>query len=525
MKRTKLAIALFLLALAIYALTGPGRIDSFDGQYRFDIALNLLSTGKPELRDPVLLSGGITGTDGRRYIGYGPAPSYLAVPLVFAGLRFGDPDGELARFLFSFQNTVAAAATVALLALFFAELGSSARRSALLALVVAFGSLLWIGATTVLEQGQHALFALLGAYLAWKAARVGSYVLALAGGVAAGTLALYQLPYAILLPLLGLATLRPVAEHAGFPRWNESVRRYVLFGAGSAVAVATAMLYNFNRFGTLLYDPRDHLGTHPPVEGNPLVGVPTLLFGPGKGLLLYSPIAVLFLLGFGRLIRRERWLAVSALAASTLHLFFVGSLSFFHGDWCWGPRYLVVLTPLLALGLPTALEGATRRRRLLAVALVGWSAFSNVLGLALVHERFFLEAGLPIYFWKDDAAFYWRNSAYFHRVEEIVETIREGMPSTATAFTISPYAGRLTYVLVPGGSPRPDPSWMRELRIFYRPRPWPLWLGAERDGWARGRGFAGYWGWVVGFAALGAAGLWLLRSTLRSSDAAGDPAG
>jgi hypothetical protein len=277
------------------------------------------------------------------------------------------------------------------------------------------------------------------------------------------------------------------------------------------------MLSNYNRFGTLLYDPRHHLSAHPPVEGNPLVGVPALLFSPGKGLLLYSPIVLLFLLGAVRLLRRERWLGLAVLSASSLHLLFVGSLAIFHGDWCWGPRYLIVLTPLLALGLPAALESAPPGRRRLAAGLVALSVFSNLLGLSLVHERFFFEAGLPTYFWHENSGFYWRGSAYFHRLEEIAVTIRDGVPRQASAFTISPYSGLLTYVLVPGGPPEPDPPWMRDFRIFYRPRPWPLWLGAERDGWARGRGFAGYWAWVGAFAAIGAAGLWLLRSTLRSS--------
>jgi hypothetical protein len=510
--------AVFLFCLSIYVLTSPGRIDSIDGQYRFDISASLVATGLPELRDPFLAPNGVVGPDGKRYFGWGPAPSFLALPLVIVGSVAGDSPGELSRFLFSLLNAIVVSGTVAVLCLFFTDLGFAARTSAVAALSIGFGSLLWIGATTVLEQGQHTLFALLGVLLAWTSAKRRSPALAFAGGMAAGILTLYQMTYAILLPLLALSTLKGPAE-GWLPRpLRENLNRFVCFGLGSALVVMTAMLYNFNRFGGVLFDPRENLGTHPPIEGNPLVGVPTLLVSPGKGLLLFCPLVVMFLLGFGPLLRRERWLGIAVLGASVVHLSFVGSLTIFHGDWCWGPRYLIVLMPLLALGFPFALMNASSGMKRFAAALVCFGVFSNLLGLSLVHERFFHEKGLAIYFWKDDPGFYWRESNYFHRVGEIAATIREGIPPEAKTFTNSPYPGLLTYVFVRGGPPQVDAPWIRRYRIFYRPRPWPLWLAAEKENWARGQGFPAFW-WLVGsLVTMGAGGAWMIRSAVRRAE-------
>lgn len=509
-----LAAATYLIALSVFALSNAGRIDSIDGQYRYEVAANLLETGKPEMRDPVLVPLGYPGLDGLTYSGCGPAPSYLALPLVATGAALGDVDAELSRFLFSFLNAFFAAGTVALLLVFFVELGVGARRAVSWAFVTAFGTMLWVGATTVLEQGQHTFFALLSIYLAWRAGRDRSWRFAALGGLAGGSLTLYQMPYAMHQIFLAIPTLSEagIARDSGRAR---SIGRFLCFGVGASIPIATAVLYNLNRFGALLWNPTANMGDHPPLAGNPLVGVPTLLFSPGKGVLLYSPVFVLGLVGLFRLAKREKRLVSAVLLFAAFHLVFIGSLSFFHGDWCWGPRYLLVFLPLLSVGLPFALEGVGPVSRKAASAVVALGIVANLLGLALVHERFFFEKGLPTYFWKDNAAFYWKNSAYFHRFGELAELIRSGVPPEAVEFASSLYPGLLTYFLVPAGPPEDGATWMKFYRVYSRPRPWPLWLYFEREGWARGRGFPGYWLWVGGVAGIGLAGAWLLRSTLR----------
>ncbi|MCB1009653.1 MAG: hypothetical protein KDB94_12280, partial [Acidobacteria bacterium] len=448
---------------------------------------------------------------------------YFAVPLVWLGSEIGDPLGELSRFLFSWTNAFFVAAAVALLALFYLELGVRRRAAIGWSLVAAFASMLWIGATTVLEQGQHAFFSLAGLYLAWRSAKQRSVTLALGAGLASGTLMLYQLPYALLQPTLALATLGGGRARDRIER--PDLIRYVAFGVASVSALCILFLYNFNRFGVLVPDPLRDAPWHPRLFGNPVAGVISLLVSPGKGILLFSPTIVIALLGLSELRRREGRLFLAVVFTSLLELLFIGSLSIFHADWCWGPRYLIVLLPLLALAFPFAFASVAGRsvwRRRLAVATVVLGVFANLLGLSLVHERYFHEKGFSEYFWRGDPWFYFSHSNYFARIGELAETLRHGIPAESSQFNHSPYPGLLTYVTTRAGPPRSDPPWLREFRVFYRPRPWPIWLAAERRDWARGAGLPYFW-WLVAIpAALALAGTaCLLRELRRNRDPVG----
>ena len=92
------------------------------------------------------------------------------------------------------------------------------------------------------------------------------------------------------------------------------------------------------------------------------------------------------------------------------------------------------------------------------------------------------------------------------------DSIRHGVPPEATAFRPGPHPQLLTYaVFGPGGSNPPAPIWMRGYRVFWDPRPWPLWmrhLAPDRRPIDIGR-------WL-GFASAGAgAGVLLLGVGLR----------
>jgi len=50
------------------------------------------------------------------------------------------------------------------------------------------------------------------------------------------------------------------------------------------------------------------------------------------------------------------------------------------------------------------------------------------------------------------------------------------VPETADYFAPAPYRDLLTYYIAPPGPVEASPQWMPYFRIFYLPRPWPLWL-------------------------------------------------
>jgi len=70
-----------------------------------------------------------------------------------------------------------------------------------------------------------------------------------------------------------------------------------------------------------------------------------LLFSPGKGFFIYTPLALLGVWGFYFFAQHNRPLFYLSLALLGSYILFYSKLRFWAGDWAWGPRYLVVLIP------------------------------------------------------------------------------------------------------------------------------------------------------------------------------------
>jgi len=94
-----------------------------------------------------------------------------------------------------------------------------------------------------------------------------------------------------------------------------------------------------------------------------------LLFGPSKGLLLFSPILLLAFLG-GRTLPRAQRLPLVLMPLSLLLLY--AGYPNWHGGWTVGARYLVPALPFLVFLLATAKESK------LELILLGWSAAAVV---------------------------------------------------------------------------------------------------------------------------------------------------
>ena len=80
----------------------------------------------------------------------------------------------------------------------------------------------------------------------------------------------------------------------------------------------------------------------------PLYG---LILSPGKGILLYAPLLILFPYAIIRFWKRHHNGGIFVLL---MLFFFLLSSAFYkdwHGDWAWGPRYLIPCLPFLFLPL------------------------------------------------------------------------------------------------------------------------------------------------------------------------------
>jgi hypothetical protein len=87
------------------------------------------------------------------------------------------------------------------------------------------------------------------------------------------------------------------------------------------------------------------------------VGQLGLLLSPAKGLLVFTPLALIALVGLVDAIRySERWLAATLGAAALAHLLLMGRWTEWHGGESWGPRMMTDALPLLFLFVTDGLD-------------------------------------------------------------------------------------------------------------------------------------------------------------------------
>jgi hypothetical protein len=97
------------------------------------------------------------------------------------------------------------------------------------------------------------------------------------------------------------------------------------------------------------------------------VGLWGLFFSLGKSMFLYSPPLIAAALALPRVwaSRSRLWLA-ALLATAGPVLVFYARFTFWHGDWCWGPRYSLFILPVALLPLVFLYDDLRLARRRLA---------------------------------------------------------------------------------------------------------------------------------------------------------------
>jgi len=254
------------------------------------------------------------------------------------------------------------------------------------------------------------------------------------------------------------------------------IRFSLCVGVALIAGLGLSFAYNNLRFGSFLDSGKLRPELHRvPLFGNPVSGFATLLLSPGKSIFLYSPPLLLSLAGMVRFRNIHRELGLTVITASVVLVSFISCILFVGGDWCWGPRYLAPLLPLWALALPF-LSGRMRRDAVLLI--IGVGLIVQVLALSVENQRFSFQRGLNDFFWAEDRWFYFKQSALFARVPETI-SLNAGLPSTARLFNSVPIPDWSTYSIL-GPPPRMPrhfaPQWMANFKIYYLPRPWPLWM-------------------------------------------------
>lgn len=250
----------------------------------------------------------------------------------------------IAAFGASLTNAWIVAAVLGLLYLIARQLGCIRPHAAALAVVAGLATPLWPYSKTFFAEPLGALGVTAFLLAALKGRRpeaaMGWWTLA---GAAMG-LAFLAKPAHVVLVLPASVLLMLYARKAGLRR---SLPALCGFALAVAMCAGLFSLYNFVRFGALLETGYGSEASR--FTGSYVDGVLGLLVSPGRGLFVYSPLLLLSLAGAWRFGKEHPREAVFALASVITLLALYGRWYGWDGGWCWGPRFLLPVLPVLLL--------------------------------------------------------------------------------------------------------------------------------------------------------------------------------
>jgi hypothetical protein len=269
----------------------------------------------------------------------------------------------------------ASALVAAAVALVFLTLTRVASTGVALAVAVGLGlGTNWWG-TFAKSLGQHEVVAfglalMLFAWLRPVPELTTRRLLVGAAGLALAVTARFQIAPLVAVLLFGLLM------RVGF-------RRALVPATLVTASLATLFVLQYYWFGHIFGAMPRLEALHPDVHGvstsisrTPWVGAAGMLISPNRGLFVFSPIALVAILGIPALVRRHPTLGAGwALIAALVQFLVYSCYSVWWGGFSYGPRYVldvvVLLTPAAAVALMTSLSSKSART-VTAVALA-WS--------------------------------------------------------------------------------------------------------------------------------------------------------
>lgn len=384
-----ISLYLFCILFTAYVLTSS-ECSYFhaDASYlRFEVVKALMEDG--DLAIPAGM--GFTGEDGRDYSWLGLGAPLTATPFYLLGSLLGiRPEIPIA-----FINPLFTAATAVLMLGCVRRLGYSERIATTVALCYGLGTFAWPLAKQPFDHPQETFFLLLAVSetLRFKTSFRRRH-LVVAGG-AIGMAILTRPTTVLVLPALAALLLVRSSRRA------EPIHlQQIATGAMAAILAATpfvtaSLWYNAYRFGSPFETGYGLFAERAGVDfffGTDLaVGLAGFLASPAKGFFFYSPVTILGVLGFMPFFSRHRNVAISFLLVILAYLLFLSGNIYWHGDWTWGPRYLLAITPYLTIPAAALLAKGRRAVMLLVTITFGLGLLIQFIGTAVDFNKHFYD--------------------------------------------------------------------------------------------------------------------------------------
>lgn len=352
-RKTKIALFLFFFFLYLLFLGDYSKepFYSSDEMFYFNLTQSLAESGSLSF-DSYL---GYTRSK------YAPAQSIAGLPFYYLGKVADDllpGENMLARLsLVHLTNVV----TGALLCLFFyqfgREMGYGRKASVAGTLVLGLATTFFPYAKQYFADPLAALFLLLTAMFLWRSFTENRKT-AIYAGIFFGGAFLTKIDHGLL-----FFPLAAVLLFMG----KDRLRRTGFFMAGIIPMAILSLVYNYLNYGNAFTPGYGKQGFTGPFFSS-MFG---LLFSPGRGLFIYSAPVIAAFFGLRSFFRKNPPFTTAILVIAASKIIILSKWFSWQGGWCWGPRLLLPVLPLLLLPLFEVFEKWQTYRRGTRILLSG----------------------------------------------------------------------------------------------------------------------------------------------------------
>jgi hypothetical protein len=252
-------------------------------------------------------------------------------------------------------------------------LGYSQVVSAVAALVYGLATMAWPYSKLDFTEPTLTLLALAPLYLILRWGQNRRNALLLAAGLCALMAAVTKYVAAVLIPVLLLQIVLTYWEsYPSAKKLRGMLKPLLMFLAPFLVVAAPAVYYMSQRYGYYPSIFEAWAGIQRGWLPLPfLIGLRGLLFSPGRSFFLYSPPAILALVSVVAFVRRHRMQSVGILGIILVYFAMYSKKVAWDAGAGWGPRYQVVILPLVVLvAAPLIQKAIEERHRWARYALV-----------------------------------------------------------------------------------------------------------------------------------------------------------
>lgn len=386
---------LFMFLFGVYFLSAAGNnINGTDQQLvRFEQTRSMVEERGMSIPDGM----GVKGNFHKDYSWYGIGQPILAVPFYIIGKGIGGQQG--AQVMVSLLNQVVVAASGVILFLFIMELGYAKKTALTITIFYALGTLAWPQSKHPFDHPVEMLFVLLAVFYAHQYGKDGRIRYLLFSSASLGFAFITRVPAALaLLPILFLLSFRQSGDDVKAKGIFAFLKDCVIYSLILLPFVLVQLWYNYTRFGSIFETGITLMAHKAGIDffaGTHLfTGLRGFLISPGKGFFYYSPITVLIFFSLKGFYKRQKGLTFCLLGIIFSYLVFLSRNIYWHGDWAWGPRYLLVITPLLMLPVADFIEKkAYSKKNTLRPVILGLFIISisvQLIGVSVDFNRYFI---------------------------------------------------------------------------------------------------------------------------------------